>query len=215
PLWGPYQPRLRGASDIFVTRLAPDGSAPLYSTYLGGTEVYYEHGNAIAVDAAGNAYITGDASSLNFPLRNPIQPAYGGGGSDAFVIKLNPAGGLVYSTFLGGESTDSGYGIAIDGSGNAYVAGSTNSARFPTVNAYQPYNMGGGNDAFVTKVNAAGIAWVYSTFLGGSPMGGYGGYDGANSIAVDAAGSAYVAGGTSSENFPVHNAFQPQLAGGS
>src|SRR5436190_8081376 len=75
--------------------------------------------------------------------------------------------------------------------------------------------MGGGNDAFVTKVNATGTAWVYSTFLGGSPVGGYGGYDGANSIAVDAAGNAYIAGGTSSTNFPVHNAFQPQLAGGS
>src|SRR5206468_9446490 len=122
PLSGPYQPVLRGTSDIFVTRLAPDGSAPVYSTYLGGTEINYERGSAIAVDAAGNAYLTGDTSSLNFPLRNPIQPAYGGGGSDAFAIKLNPAGGLVYSTFLGGEDVDSGYGIAVDAAGNAYLA---------------------------------------------------------------------------------------------
>jgi hypothetical protein len=126
---------------------------------------------------------------------------------DAFVTKLNATGtALVYSTYLGGSDTDSGSGIAVDGSGNAYVTGYTFSTNFPTQYAYQATKSGGANglsNAFVTKLNATGTALVYSTYLGGN------GSDGGSGISVDAAGNAYVAGSTSSTNFPTTSgAFQ-------
>jgi len=179
-----------------------------YSTYLGGTA--NDYGLGIAVDSAGNAYITGATSSSSFPTASPIQPTYGGGSlgqGDAFVTKLNAAGtALVYSTYLGGSGDDYATGIAVDGAGNAYVTGSTKSPNFPTENPLQPaYN--GGGDAFVAKLNAAGSALVYSTYLGGS------GEDHANGIAVDSAGYAFVTGSTESLNFPTENPVQSMLEG--
>src|SRR6202158_4584712 len=151
-----------------------------YSTYLGG--IGDDIGNGIAVDAAGNAYVTGDTNSANFPLVSSSQTF--GGGYDAFVTKFNAAGNaLVYSTYLGGSGGDEGRGIAVDAAGNAYVTGSTTSTNFPTTaNPLQPTS-GGGNDAFVTKLSATGSALVYSTYLGGN--GGDLGYG----IAVDAGGT--------------------------
>src|SRR5207302_2790391 len=132
--------------------------------------------------------------STNFPTFNPLQPSYGGGTYDAFVAKLNTAGtALVYSTYLGGSGLDEIRGITTDVSGNVYVAGYTNSANFPTANSLQPY--GGGDDVFVTKLNAMGTALVYSTYLGGS------GNDDALGIALDGSGNTYVTGSTSSSNF--------------
>src|ERR1019366_5555384 len=105
-------------------------------------------------------------SSSDFPTMNPLQPTYGGGDYDAFVAKFNPTGSaLVYSTYLGGSGADSGFGIAVDSSGNAYVTGSTNSNNFPTMNPLQPAN-GGNYPAFVAKINPSGSALVYSTYLG-------------------------------------------------
>src|SRR5206468_9430526 len=130
------------------------------------------------VDVAGNAYVAGNTNSTDFPTANPLQAA-SGGGSDAFVTKIDAAGAaLVYSTYVGGTQSDSAAGIAVDGAGNAYVTGSTASAYFPTAHPVQP-GLGGGSDAFVTKIDAAGSALMYSTYLGGTHG------DSAAGIAVD------------------------------
>src|SRR5207253_2871672 len=137
----------------------------VYSTYLGGS-AEDDFGRGIAVDSSGNAYVTGETSSTNFPTMNPLQPANGGGGDDAFVIKLMSFGSaLVYSTFLGGSKDDVGYGIAVDSLGNAYLTGATNSNNFPTMNPLQP-TYSGYADAFVAQLNPSGSALVYSTYLG-------------------------------------------------
>jgi len=145
----------KGSYDAFVTKLNSKGSALIYSTYLGGT-AGVDRGWAIALDAANNAYITGDTASTNFPVVNAIQGSYGGGATDAFVTKLNASGsGLLYSTFLGGNLTDEGRGIASNGSGDVFVTGDTSSANFPTSNPLQ-INNGGGienhDDAFVVRI---------------------------------------------------------------
>ncbi|HZI48545.1 MAG TPA: SBBP repeat-containing protein [Pyrinomonadaceae bacterium] len=145
----------KGSYDAFVTKLNSNGSALVYSTYLGGT-AGVDRGWAIALDAANNAYITGDTTSTNFPISNPIQASYGGGLSDAFVTKLNPTGSaLVYSTFLGGNLSDEGRGIASNGSGDVFVTGDTSSGNFPTSSALQGNNGGGvenHDDAFVVRI---------------------------------------------------------------
>jgi hypothetical protein len=187
-----------GSTDVFVTKLNASGSAIVYSTYLGGSGD--DRGFSIAVDGSGNAYVTGYTSSTNFPVVSAFQPSAGGGARDAFVVKLNPAGSaLVFSTYLGGTGIDIGNGIAIDGSG-VYVTGSTTSANFPTSGPFQSA-LAGGQDVFVTKLNPAGSGIVYSTYLGGSLD------DRGSSITVDSSGSAYVAGNTSSTNFPLAAAF--------
>jgi len=149
----------KGSYDAFVTKVNPSGSALVYSTYLGGS-AGVDRGWAIALDDGGNAYVTGDTASSNFPLSNPIQAAYGGGSRDVFVTKLNATGsGLVYSTFLGGDLTDEGRGIAATGSGDAYVTGDTSSGNFPTANPVQVDNGGGvenHDDAFVVKIGTIG-----------------------------------------------------------
>jgi uncharacterized protein (TIGR03437 family) len=194
PTAAPLQNVLKGAEDVFVTKINPDGSAKLYSTYLRGGGP--DEGRGIAVDAQGNAYITGSAGSIDFPTKNAIQTTQGGSG-DAFVAKLNPTGSaLVYSTYLGGSAIDSGSAIAIDTAGNAYVTGTTFSADFPTKNAFQAMK-GAQQDAFVAKINTAGTAWLYATYLGGNNV------DQGNAIAVDTAGSAYVTGYTGSTDFPL------------
>ncbi|MEM4134499.1 MAG: SBBP repeat-containing protein [Candidatus Micrarchaeia archaeon] len=121
-----------------------------YSTYLGGSSDDDVYG--IAVDASGNAYVTGSTLSTDFPTKNAFQGNFGGGDKDAFVTKFSPQGSLIYSTYLGGSSDDDVYGIAVDASGNAYVTGSTDSTDFPTQNAFQVSNRGG-YDAFVTKLS--------------------------------------------------------------
>ncbi len=209
PTVNPVQPENGGGgySDAFVAKLNPSGSALVYSTYLGGNN--YDQGVGIAVDASGNAYVTGYTISTDFPTMNPVQPTYAGGQSDAFVAKLNASGSaLVYSTYLGGSGDDDGLGIAVDSSGNAYITGQTSSDDFPTKNPLQPTSAGGmGGDAFVTKLNTSGSALVYSTYLGGSDD------DGGFGIAVDGLGNAYVTGGTASTDFPTKNPLQPANAG--
>jgi Beta-propeller repeat len=205
PTMNPLQPANGGIFNAFVTKLNPTGSALVYSTYLGGSA--YDYGQGIAVDNSGNAYVTGVTTSTDFPTMNPLQPTYGGNG-DAFVTKLNPTGSaLVYSTYLGGSGQDTGYGIAADSSGNAYVTGLTPSTDFPTMNPFQP-KIGGSGDAFVAKINPVGSAFVYSTYLGGSSS------DAGQGIAVDSSGNAYVMGTTSSRDFPTMNPLQPSNAGG-
>jgi hypothetical protein len=187
--------------DAFVTKLNAAGNALVYSTYLGGDDSA-EFGQAITVDSAGSAYVTGNTFSDDFPTVNPIQAANAGGSTDAFLSKLNPAGSaLVYSTYLGGGDNDSGEGIKVDSAGNAYVGGDTFSTNFPTASPIQAAN-GGNGDVFVLKVNAAGNALVYSTYLGGSLR------DACEDLAIDSAGNAYLTGDTESDNFPTANAFQ-------
>ena len=193
---------------VFVAKLNAAGSALIYSTCLGGTysSISMTPIN-IAVDADGNAYVTGVTASTDFPTVNAFQPAYAGGEQDAYVAKFSPTGSLVYSTYLGGSDDEEGeFNIAVDAAGNAYVTGVTESTDFPTVNPLQPA-IGSFKDAVVVKFNAAGSALVYSTFLGGSWL-DYG-FD----IAVDAAGSAYVTGVTQSTDFPTVNPFQPAFGG--
>jgi hypothetical protein len=199
--------------DAFVTKVSPAGNSFVYSTRLGGSND--DHGLDIATDLGGNAYVTGDTRSPGFPTARPLQAGAGGtasgvGGSfaDAFVSKLDPAGtNLVYSTFLGGSDTDQGTAIAVDGDGAAYVTGNTSSPNFPTVSPLQG-RKDADTDAFVAKVNPAGAALVFSTYLGG------GGADSGTAIAVDKGGNATVVGSTASSNFPTAKPLQGVKGGG-
>ena len=181
--------------DAFVAKLNATGSALLYSTYLGGTDI--DDARGIAVDSAGNAYVTGETVSLDFPTTaGSFQPT-SKGSYDVFVTKLNPTGSaLVYSTFLGGAAVDNGERIAVDSSGRAIVLGFSSSADFPTTPGAYDTTPNGGFDVTITKLNAAGSGLVFSTLLGGSDM------DTGGGLALDAAGNIYVSGGTASLNFP-------------
>jgi hypothetical protein len=183
-----------GDFDAFVAKVNPSGTALVYVGFLGGRG--QDFGEDIAVDASGNAYVTGATSSSDFPAVVGPDLSYNGGSLDAFVAKVNPSGtALVYAGFLGGSGQDDGWGIAVDASGNAYVTGRTGSSNFPAV--VGPDTSHNGNfDAFVAKVNPSGTALVYAGFLGGSN------YDYGSGIAVDASGNAYVTGRTESSDFP-------------
>ncbi len=207
PTVTPFQAALNGtAYDGFIAKLNANGSALVYSSYIGGSQ--NDSALSISIDAAGSAHIAGETASSNFPLLIPFQATYGGGASDAFVSKVSQTGnGLVFSTFLGGSNDDLALGIAVNTNG-VHVAGATTSTNFPVSNAAQPTNGGGGFfDGFVSKFNTVGTALTYSTYLGGSD------YDGARGIAVDAGGSAYVTGVTASANFPVAAPFQAARSG--
>src|SRR5438128_1033575 len=180
----------------------------VYSTLLGGSND--DRGFGIAVDAAGNAYVTGGTGSSDFPTTAGAFQTTLGGGSDAFVTKLDPTGtALVYSTYLGGSSGDFANGIAVDATGSAYVTGTTLSADFPTTPGAAQTTFGGGLvDAFVTKLNPTGSALVYSTYLGG------GGSDQGFGIAVDTSGNAYVTGSAVAMNFPTTPGASQTTSGG-
>jgi hypothetical protein len=196
-------------TNAFVSKINASGSAFVYSTYLGGGGVGdVDFGDGIAADASGNAYVTGFTRSASFPTANALQPTLKGY-QNAFVTKIDASGSaFVYSTYLGGSSSDDfGNAITVDRSGNAYVAGTTDSADFPTVNPLQS-TLKGFSNAFLTKINPTGSAIVYSTFLGGS------GFDSASGVAVDHLGNAYIAGFAESTDFPTLNALQPTFGGG-
>ena len=187
----------------FVAKINPLGSALVYSTCLsrGGPSI----GNGIAIDASGDAYITGQTVPRDLVTFNAAQPSPGRS-FDAFVTKLDAAGALIYSTYLGGGDQDLGFGIAADIDGNAYVTGDTISDDFPTSNALQSKRASG--DAFITKLDAAGSI-VYSTYFGGN------GLDTSLGIATYNFGNAYSAGRTSSSDLPTVNPIQPTPGGGS
>lgn len=219
----PVQAVLGGLYDAFVAKLDATG-AIVYSTYLGGSND--DSGSGIAVDGSGTVYVTGDTASSDFPTANPLQASFGGG-DDAFLSKFDAAGSLIYSTYLGGSDDDYGTGIAVDGSGNAFLVGSTASSDFPTANAFQATKDGVSDssatgsepivspkkpvaplsDAFVTKFDFTGSALVYSSFMGGN------GEDFGTGIALDGSGGAYVAGQTLSSTFPTANPFQATKGG--
>ncbi|HWT03120.1 MAG TPA: Calx-beta domain-containing protein, partial [Pyrinomonadaceae bacterium] len=183
--------------DAFVSKLNANGSALVYSTYLGGEGEDY--GNGIAVDGGGSAYVTGATTSPDFMLANAYQASLKGG-ADVFVTKFTPAGKLAYSTYIGGQYYDVGNDIAVDSSGYAYVAGTASSDDFPSVNAIP----GKANGAFVTKVGQTGKGLVYSTRLGA---------DEGQGVAVDASGSAYVTGIADWTFQATPGAFQTELGG--
>ncbi|MFC1475686.1 SBBP repeat-containing protein [Candidatus Zixiibacteriota bacterium] len=191
--------------DVFVTKLSDTGDSLIYSTYLGGADD--EWSAAIAVDGEGYAYITGSTGSVDFPTQDPYQTEADSAGIDVFIAKLNAVGDrLVYSTYLGGDSTDEGHSIALDGEGNAYVTGFTGSGNFPTQGPYQTDQPG--TDAFVTKINAVGDGLGYSTYLGGDAE------DAGTAIAVDSSGRAYLTGWTYSSDFPALNHYQTDQPSG-
>ena len=175
-----------------------------YSTFLGGSG--FDQGDAIAVDSAGNAYVTGITESTDFPTKNSYEGTFPGNFS-AFVAKINQSGdSLIYSTFIGGSGTDRAWDIAVDSTGSAYITGATDSDNFPVKNAYQS-QISGESDAFVIKLAPAGNNISFSTYLGGDLS------DDGKSIAVDSSGNTYITGNTSSTNFPTANAYQGSLKG--
>ncbi len=174
-----------GIFDVFVTKIAAGGSSLIYSTYVGGTGS--ESGNAIAVDASGDAFVAGGTNSNPFPTTASAFQTSLNGATNAFVFELNPTGNaLTYSTYLGGTGQDVALGLALasDNSGDVYVVGTTTSTDFPSKNPLQSTPAGG----FVTKLNSLGTALVYSTYLGG------GAGDIASAVAVDSSNNAYVTG---------------------
>jgi len=203
PTRNPIQGTRADSNDVFITKISSSGSVLVYSTYLGGSS--FDGGRGIAVDSEGEVYVTGYTESSDFPSQNPYQET-SPGHSDAFIAKLNSTGSaLVYSTYLGGSSSDKGYDIAVDSEGAAYVTGNTDSSDFPTQNPIQGNHGSGDRDTFITKLNSTGSALVYSTYLGGS------GDDKGNGIAVDSIGTAYVTGETQSSGFPTKNPIQVSL----
>ena len=175
-----------------------------YATYLGGTGE--DDGNAIAVDGSGNAWVTGQTKSTDFPTKNPLY-ASNKGSFDVFVTELSPTGTLVYSTYVGGSSDDSGNAIAVNASGDVFVAGGTKSSDFPTQGAYQS-SLKGATNAFVLELSSTGSTLMYSTFLGGT------GNDVANGLALDSGGNAYVVGSTTSTDFPTQNPLPSETGDG-
>ncbi len=219
PVLGAYKSSIGGSYDAFVTKLSSGGNSLVYSTYIGGSNEDY--GADIAVDNTGAVYVTGSTKSPNFPVKNAYDSTCGADGSnncnynsgvyypDAFLLRLNTEGNdLIYSTFLGGSSEDYSRRVAIDGSGNAYIAGYTNSSNFPVSNAYQGSKKGN-NDIFVAKIGPNGDTLIYSTYLGGSGSEEFG------NISLDASGNLYVTGRTYSSDFPVKNAYKSIFSGNS
>ena len=225
PTLHPIQAQNKGSTLYatgFVTKLKPDGSGLVYSTYLGGSDG--DAINDLALDGAGNVYVTGDTGSDDFPVTpGVVQPKPGfpicvsSGCSDAFAAKINATGtGLVYSTYIAAESDDIGLSIAVDGAGNAHVAGATWSRYLPIVDAFQSMSRGS-QEGFIVKLNPTGTRFLYASYLGGSrgTTESLEGEDAIIGVALDGNGNAYVTGYTLSRDFPVTgNAVQRSLAGG-
>ncbi|MEN6602569.1 MAG: SBBP repeat-containing protein, partial [Bryobacteraceae bacterium] len=194
PLVNAAQATYGGNTDAFVAKLNAQGTALVYSTYLGGSNS--DSAAGIAVEkTSGGAFVTGVTNSANFPTKTPYQAAVKGS-RDVFITKLDPSGALAFSTYLGGGADDYGQSVAIDGSNNVYVTGYTSSTNFPTTAGAVQTTLKGNPTAFVTKLSSSGTALEYSTYLGGTCVDwGYG-------IAVHSSGSAYVTGETCSTDFP-------------
>jgi hypothetical protein len=197
------QPTISGSQDAFVTKVNFTGEHILYSTFLGGSQA--NAAQTIQVDSSADMYVSGYTFSSDFPTQSPLQPTLAGG-VNAFVAEIAAAGSpLVFSTYLGGSGNDRAYGLALDSSSNIYVTGTTTSTNFPTTSGAYQTSLLGVSNAFVSKLNPAGSALVYSTYLGGSET------DQGLGIAVGSSGNAYVTGSTTSSNFPTVNAVQTVL----
>jgi hypothetical protein len=208
---GAFQRAFGGDNDAFVTKLSANGSTLIYSTFLGGSNS--DAGSSIAVDSAGNAYVTGSTGSNDFPTtagvfqRNCKLFDISSRCDSAFVTKLNALGSrALYSTFLGGHGSQGGAGIDVDEAGNAFVTGATTANDFPTTAGSAQPVFHGGTDAFVSELSSSGSHLIYSTYLGGGDT------DGGQAIALDSVGNAFIAGSTRSTDFPVKSAFQSHCA---
>ncbi len=212
PVSGGVQSRLNGTRDAFIAKLNAAGNALIYSTYLGGSAVDYA--NAIAVDSLGQAVIVGDTTSTNLPVTTGVIQRTLAGGQDAFVARLSANGAaLSFMTYFGGNSTDHGAAVQIDPTGPIVIGGGTNSTNLPVLLPLQAHS-GGGQDGFVTKLNATATALVFSTYLGGS-SGFAGEPEEVNAIVIGPSKNVLAAGITSSSNFPVTaGAFQTAFGGG-
>ena len=198
-----------GTNTIFVAKLKPDGSAPIYSTYYGGGSE--ADGHSIAIDSDGNAYVIGHTSATNFPTSTGAFQTARTGGEEAVIVKLNPtATGVIFSTYFGGSSNEFGNFIAVnDTTRNITFTGQTASTNLPITSGAANTTKIGGTDAFVAEMNPAGSALIYSTYYGGT------GDDFGVGLALDPSGDAYVAGYTASSNFRVtSDAFQKTYGGG-
>ncbi len=205
---GAYSRSSSGSYEAYVTKMSADGTALVYSTFIGGTG--NDYGDGIAVDAAGAAYLAGSSLSTDYPTTAGAYSRTLKGGQDCIITKLSADGSaLEYSTYMGGAGDDIVWSIAVDGTGAAYGAGVTYSADFPTTAGAFGRSQGGGSDVFLTKLTADGSALAFSTYLGGS------GNDTAYKLAVDGAGAAYVAGLTYSADFPTTAGAYDTSAGGS
>jgi hypothetical protein len=206
---GAYDTSLGGGEDAFVARLDPDGASLAYSTFVGGSSGP-ESGHGIAIDPVGRAIVVGVAHASDFPTTANAFDTTFGGLNDTFVTMLDAGGAsLVYSTLLGGSSSDEAWDVAVDAFGYVYVAGQSASPNFPTTPGAFDTGLGGNVDGFVTKLDHSGAALVYSTYLGG------GGQEELQGVAIDGLGEAYVTGHTSSSDFPVTpGAFDTTLTGG-
>jgi hypothetical protein len=211
---GAVQTRLKGSQNAFVTKLGPAGNTLVYSTFLGGSN--FDRANAIALDSLNGVYITGQAASADFPVTTGAYQSNLAAANNAFVTHLDPTGALVYSTYLGGTGDgaargESGYGIAVDAAGEAFIAGQTFSHDLPLVSPLQSSSTSSNGTGFVSKLNSAGTALLYSTYFGGSGSGVFSLGDSANAIALDASNNIYIAGVTRSTDFPTANALQTSL----
>jgi beta-propeller repeat-containing protein len=205
PTTGGFETSYGGSRDAFVTKVNAAGSSLAWSSFLGGGD--YEDAWGVALDSAGNVYVTGGTYSSDFPTTGGFDTTWVGG--DAFVTEVSAAGSsLAWSSFLGGSSSDVGNGVAVDSAANVYVVGTTYSTDLPTTGGFDTTFSGGVYDAFVTKVNAGGASLSWSSYLGG------GGADFGQSIAVDSTGNVYVVGRTNSSDFPTTGAFDMTFSGG-
>jgi hypothetical protein len=211
PTPGAFQGTFGGSTDAWVAKLNSSGTNLIYATFLGGSGD--ERTGGIDVDSSGNAYVTGTTTSKNFPVtagvfQGDCKLKSDGTCASAFVTKLNALGTRVlYSSYLGGHGTQSGEGIALNPTGNAFVVGGSDAKDFPTTAGSAQPVPAGAEDAFVVQFSSSGSHLNFSTFLGGA------GADVGNSIALDSFGNAFVTGRTLSANFPVKNAFQPHCSG--
>lgn len=210
PTHAALQPARKGLCDAYVAKMNGDGTSLVYATYLGGSSTDYAMG--LDVDASGAAYVSGLTSSKDFPTTaGAWDRVCGSDGTcldnDGFAAKLSNSGAsLVYSTYLGGSSSDLLYAIAVNAAGEAVVPGESASPDFPTTAGAPHRTLNGQRDAIVTKLSASGASLVYSTYLGG---GGY--TEAALGAAFDSAGNAWIVGETDSPDFPVLGAFQPSF----
>ena len=205
PVVNGFQAQLNGTRDAFLLKLSNSGDAIQFSSYLGGSRSDRAYG--IAVDASGNAYISGATLSDNFPISNAYQSRFGGGLGDTFITKVTAAGTIAFSTYLGGSGHEESYDIGVDADGDIVVTGYTSSQNFPTVNALARNFLGGTDDIFVAKFNSSATALIFSTYFGGN------GSDNGVRLALDTDKKIYVTGYTTSENFPLKSPAQGFNAG--
>lgn len=205
PVKAGYDMTWNGKTDTFIAKFAASGRSLIYSTYLGGAADDYVAG--MAVDSQGAVAVPGWTASPNFPKKYSYQKTIKGE-RDVFVTKLNPGGTtLAYSTVFGGSDSDRPSDVKLDGSGNAFIVGSTESKDFPVLKAFDPSWNGGDGDGFLTKIGPTGKEFVFSTYLGGN------GEDEAESVALDGQGNICVLSTVASSNMPVKNAYDNNLSG--